>query len=200
MITLIFIVLLTVLALKRSKWVRKHQVILYLAFILVSLVAFFKFEVPIFKPIAQGFLALAFFYLVMLAGALPDKTKLKIALMSTRKEYSILGFIVATPHAIHYFIEYLNGEITIPIFGIVAYVIMIPLFITSFKVIRKKMSYTSWKNLQRFAYITYTLLAVHLVVNFSETINLILYVVIFTLYAVYKTIKVHKKYRKVIPV
>lgn len=200
MITLIFIILFGIFALKFNKSIRKHQVILYLLATGLAVFAFVKFDIPVLKPITQGFLALALFYLVMLAGALPDKTKWKIALISVRKEYSIFGFIIATPHALHYFMEYLNGEIAIPIYGIIAYVIMIPLFITSFRVIRKKMSYQVWKSLQKFAYITYALLAIHLVLNFSETVNLILYIVIFSLYGVYKTIKVTKQYRKAKPI
>ncbi len=196
MITLPFIIILALLAFFFSKQIRKHQVILYLLVTVISILTFVKFDFPLLKPFAQGFLGLAFFYLVMLAGALPDKTKFRKALMSVRKEYSIIGFIVATPHAIHYLIEYLNGEISIPIFGIIAYVIMIPLFITSFVFVRKRMSNKSWKNLQRFAYITYTLLAIHLILNFSQKINLIIYIAIFFVYLVYKTINVLKKIRK----
>jgi DMSO/TMAO reductase YedYZ heme-binding membrane subunit len=162
----------------------------------ISIVAFIKYDVPVFKPFVQGFLALALFYLVMMAGALPNKSKGKIALMSVRKEYSILGFIIATPHALHYFIEYLNGEISIPIFGIIAYVIMIPLFITSFRTVRKRMSNRSWRNLQRFAYLTYTALIIHLILNFTLIINIIVYGCIFSVYIVYKFLKVLKLHQK----
>lgn len=192
MITLVFIILFGLGALKLSKFIRKKQVALYIIVTAVSIIAFVKFNLKFFKPITQGFIALAFFYIVMLAGALPNKNRWKIAFMSVRKEYSILGFIVSTPHAIHYFIEYLNGDISIPIFGIIAYGVMIPLFITSFTVIRKKMSYKSWKTLQRFAYFVYTLLAIHLALNFSLITNLILYVVIFSIYIVLKLVKTKK--------
>lgn len=193
MITLIFIIIFGLAALKFSKFIRNKQVVLYMIAAVFSIFAFVKFDVPFLKPITQGFMALAIFYIVMMAGALPKKNKLKIAFMSVRKEYSILGFIIATPHGLHYIIEYLNGEISIPIFGIIAYAIMIPLFITSFSVIRKMMSYRSWKLLQRFAYVVYTLLVIHLILNFSLKINLVLYVVMFLTYIILKTIKVLSK-------
>lgn len=192
MITLVFIIILALVALKLSKFIHSKQTITYIIAVVVSIVAFVKFDIPFLRPVTQGFLALAFFYIVMLAGALPHKNKLKIAFMSVRKEYSILGFIIATPHAIHYLIEYLNGDISLPIFGIIAYAVMIPLFVTSFTIIRKKMQYKSWKILQRFAYISYTSLLCHLVLNFSLIINLVLYIVIFCIYIIFKFAKIKR--------
>lgn len=40
--------------------------------------------------------------------------------------------------------------------------IMIPLFITSFKSVRRKMSAKNWKKLQRAAYVFYALIYVHI--------------------------------------
>lgn len=192
MITIPFIILLGLLALKLKKQIRQHQVLLYILLTVIAAISFIKPELPLFKPIIQGYLALAFFYLVMLAGALPDKTLWKKTLMSIRKEYSILGFIAATPHGLYYFIQYINGDISIPIFGIIAYVVMIPLFITSFHFVRKRMAFKSWKKLQRFAYISYTLLVVHLVLNYTVLLNLIVFIIIFAVYTTYKVMKIKK--------
>ena len=53
-----------------------------------------------------------------------------------------------TPHALKYLFEAIQGKIALPIFGIIAFVLMIPLFITSFPSIRKKMSFKTWKLIQ----------------------------------------------------
>lgn len=188
MIVLPFIIILTLIAYKASSFVRKHAVKLYIIFSIISLISFILVKVPIFMPFNKGFLGLSFFYLVMMAGALPHKSKLRISFAKVRKEYSIIGFIVVTPHALRYLLEFLNGEISIPLFGIIAYAIMIPLFITSFTKIRKKMSRKNWKLLQRFAYLSYLGLLIHLILNYTEKINLVIYIIMFALYIVLKTI------------
>ncbi|MBN2605594.1 MAG: ferric reductase-like transmembrane domain-containing protein [Bacilli bacterium] len=186
MITLVLIILFGLFAYFFQKQIRKNQVVIYLVALLISIAAFILFDFPLLTPITHGFTGLALFYLVMMAGALPNKTKLKKSLMSVRKEYSIIGFIVATPHALHYTIEYLNGEIAIPLFGIIAYLIMIPLFVTSFHVFRRKMSFRAWKLVQRLAYLVYGLLLIHLILNYSLKINFVLYIVLFTVYFILK--------------
>jgi DMSO/TMAO reductase YedYZ heme-binding membrane subunit len=121
----------------------------------------------------------------MLTGAFKKKSTIRIALTSVRKEYSILGFIFITPHVLQGLILFFNNDIVLPIYGVISFIIMIPLFITSFTVIRKKMTYKTWKILQRFAYGSYFLLFIHLIVQ-SEMPNLIVYIVMFALYAILK--------------
>lgn len=195
MIILIFIPLLVLAAFYGSKFIRKNNKILYIVFVLVSLVSILSFvlekKIPIFKPFNQGFLGLSFFYIVMLAGSLKDKSKLRISLLKVRAEYSILGFICITPHALNFFIKFLNNKISLPIYGLIVYIIMIPLFITSFKFIRKRMSKKSWKNLQRAAYISYIGLFVHLILM-SDGKNLVVYLVLFIIYFLLKGFYTYK--------
>jgi DMSO/TMAO reductase YedYZ heme-binding membrane subunit len=187
MITLPLAFILFILSKYASKQIRKHSVSLYIFSTIIAIIAFVLIKVPIFKPITQGYLGLAFYYLVMIAGALP-KGKMRSSLFSIRKEYSILGFIFILPHGLYYFIQYLNHSISIPLFGILSLVIMIPLFITSFHVIRKKFTYTGWKRLQSLAYVVYLFLFIHMI-NVKDTIeqiNFILYVILFSVYFVLK--------------
>ncbi len=199
MLTLPFVILFTVLAFFLSKQIRKQDKIIYFVTLVIAVLAVIFRNVPFLRPISQGYIGLALFYIVMITGALPKKSKLRIELSKVRKEYSIIGFILITPHATKYLINFFTGLIDIPIFGIIAYVIMIPLFITSFTYFRKKFSYKSWKKIQSAAYIVYIILFIHLLFV-SDTIakmNLILYIVLFFIYfttKIYYEIKSrHKK-------
>lgn len=188
MIALIFIIILTLTAFFFDKFIRKQSLWLYLGSVLLSIVAFIFKDVGITKPIMQGFLGFSLFYLVMIAGSLPKKRPLRRKLYSVRREYSIIGFIFITPHAAKYLIEAIQGQIDLPIFGIIAFVLMIPLFITSFPSIRKKMSFKTWTYIQMPAYLIYALILVHLVINYTEKINLILFIILFTFYLITKII------------
>lgn len=188
MITLPFILVFSILAYKYSKIIRKYDRYIYIATLLFAVMAFVLKQAPIFKPINQGYIGISLFYIVMITGALPKKSKLRIELSKIRKEYSIIGFIIVTPHAVKYLIQYIYGEINIPLYGIIVFVLMIPLFITSFSFIRKKFKYTTWKKLQSFSYLVYIGLFIHLI-NISDTIeriNFVLYLILFITYFVMK--------------
>ena len=190
MITLPFIIVFSVIAFKFPKIIRKFDRYIYISALLLSILAFVLQQVPIFKPINQGYIGLSLFYIVMITGALPKKSKLRIQFSKVRKEFSIIGFILVTPHGLKYLIQFLNGEIDIPIYGIIVFVLMIPLFITSFGFIRKKFTYSNWKKLQSLSYLIYLGLFIHMI-NVSDTIeriNFILYIILFTTYFILKII------------
>lgn len=128
----------------------------------------------------------------MIAGALNPKWKLTQKLMSVRAPFSILGFILLMAHPLFYAPEVLAMTRDIPWFGIASFIIMIPLFITSYMVIRVKMKPKSWKSLQRFAYVSYALTLIHLIVNASTPQNRIVAIVLFIPYIVLKLIKTFK--------
>lgn len=195
MITTAFLIVLTLLAVYAGSFIRKHNVKFYVGALLLSILSFIFKDLFFAMPFIKGFLGLAFFYLVMLAGALKNKTKLRVKLMGVRKEYSIIGSIVVTPHALNYTLLWLNGTRSIEWFGLVAYVIMIPLFVTSFVVIRKKMKNKDWKLLQSSAYIVYLLLFIHLILNYTKKINLILYLAMFLAYFGMKLLFEVNKYK-----
>lgn len=200
MIVLVFLILFTALAFYYGNFIRKHSLKFYIGTSIFSIVAFLLNDKPFMKPITQGFLGLSLFYLVMIAGSVPKKSKLRIKLFGLRREYSIIGFIISMPHALKYLLQVFNGTITIPWFGLIAFIMMIPLFITSFATIRKKISLKTWKLIQSPAYLIYLLLLIHLIKNYSEKINLILYIVMFSFYfiskVIYEWMRIKEKKRK----
>lgn len=155
----------------------------------------------------RGNVSIAFFILVMFAGALNKKLKVTKKLMSIRAENAIIGSILIMPHCIMYFVRFLvklsaGKQFTTLYFiylvvGILAFILMIPLFITSFKKIRIKMKYSDWKRLQRKAYIFYLLAYVHIVVvllngKTIDFLKLITYTVIFLAYLILKLFRNRK--------
>lgn len=195
MIVAAFLVVLTLLAYFANPQIRKHNVKIYIIASILSIIAFIFKDHPLAMPFVKGFLGLSFFYIVMLTGALGKKNKLRLKFMGVRREYSIVGFIVVSPHALNYTILWLNGTRSFEWFGTIAFLLMIPLFVTSFLVIRKKMKNATWKLLQSAAYVIYILLFIHLILNYTKQINLILYLVLFISYFVLKAIYEIKKYK-----
>ena len=78
---------------------------------------------------------------------------------------------------------------TATIISLILIAMMIPLMITSFKCVRKKMKAKNWKNLQKLAYPFFYLIYVHLMVLFmhkpeKHMLSIVLYTVIYMLYTV----------------
>lgn len=185
MITIAFIILIGVLGYLLSDKIKKTKYILYGVFTVLGILSIIFRKVPVAKPINQGFLGFAFFYIVMITGLFNRESKIYKKLTSVRSIYSIIGFIILTPHAIFYFIDKFTNNGSLEIVGVIAYVIMIPLFVTSFqKLDSLKVRYT-WKKIQRFAYLAYVLIFIHLIIA-SEMPNLVMYIVLFAPYILYK--------------
>lgn len=196
MIVAAFLILLTLLAIYANKLIRKHNVKLYILALVLSVLSFIFKDHNLAIPFMKGFLGLSFFYIVMITGALKNKSKLRNKLMGIRREYSILGFIVVSPHALHYILLALDGTRALEWYGFIAFLIMIPLFVTSFLSVRKKMKFSHWKLLQKTAYVVYLLLFIHLILHYSKPINLVLYLIIFIFYFVMKFIFELNKYKQ----
>jgi len=188
MILLIFIFLFALIAFYFGNIVRKNSSILYILLIIIGVLSFLFSEVSIFYFINQGFLGFSLIYLVMIAGAFNNKSIIRKKLIGVRKEYSILGFLAIAPHALIKLIAGLSGELTVAWFGIATILLMIPLFITSFTFIRRKMKPKSWKQLQSLAYVIYFLLLIHLAMNYTEIIGLVIYIILFAFYIIKKII------------
>lgn len=107
----------------------------------------------------QGQLGLAFYLLVMFAGALRPKSKPQIALLKVRRELAILGFLWLIPHATLLIVRALSA---LNPTGTIAIFIIIPLVITSFPFIRRKMKPLAWRGFHYWAYVVYGLIYVHL--------------------------------------
>jgi DMSO/TMAO reductase YedYZ heme-binding membrane subunit len=189
MISILIAFILIILALQYNKGIRKYSIHLFIASTIIAiLVAIFPKFLP-FVPFQKGAVGLAFFYVVMLTGAFKHGSKLRKTLMGVRKEYSIIGFLFISPHVFVKMAGVLDGKYSLPIYGILSFVIMIPLFVLSFSVIKKKLPYKKWKNIQRFAYGSYVLLFIHLMIQ-AQMPNILAYIIMFFVYAVLKTIYV----------
>lgn len=208
------------LALIYTKSIKKHSKIFYsVATAISSITIIYEIYRLISDTKMQGFIgelekafmkgnvSIAFFLLVMFAGALNPKWKLTKKLLSIRAESAILGCVLLLPHGIMYLVRFVNKilvhkpittlYIVYLIVGLIAFIIMIPLFITSFKNIRSKMSYADWKKVQRWAYPFYFLAYVHIVLALLnddeiDIIKLSIYTVLFLAYFLLKIIKNYK--------
>jgi len=86
-----------------------------------------------------------------------------------------------------YLLSFLNGSLLWEIFGVIACAIMIPLFITSFTSVKKRMKNKTWYKLQKWAYLVYLLTFIHLIVVSSPS-HALVYIIIFTIYVSLKAI------------
>lgn len=114
--------------------------------------------------ISGGAMVGALFTFVMFAGAFVQGSALAKKFMPVRAQLSILGGILAIGHGIalgQSFIKRLNFTVEFVI-SLLLLLVMVPLFVTSFTVIRKKMNPKSWKKLQRLAYLFYLLTFIHI--------------------------------------
>lgn len=187
----IIISILMALAYYLAPQILKYRKQLYVGvwFVLAAIIALRG--KPFVTPFVKGFVGFAFFYVVMITGALNPSWKLTKKLRSVRAPYSILGFVLLMSHPLNYVAEVLSKQRDIPYFGVAAFLIMIPLFITSYMTIRKKMKAQSWVKLQRWAYPVYALMLIHLVVNASSPQNRIVAILLFVPYV---GLKVHKEF------
>ena len=195
-------------------FLKKHAGLCYCVALLIScgVVAFVYSDAAqnltgIPKTMANVFLqdglAGALFIFVMYAGAVPDKSAFRKAVMPIRGQLSILASILTLGHNIAYgktYFVYLFTQasslrlnvLLAALCSIVMILIMLPLFITSFLCIRKKMQPKKWKRLQRLAYIFYALMFVHVLLlnttsaregKWTAILNITLYSLLFLVYA-----------------
>ena len=126
--------------------------------------------------------------IIMYMGALDPKKQSVKSLLSIRKELSIIsGFAVFAhslirvannfPNSVKFFTnnaDYMANTKVVSevgagissfsfVLGIIMLLIFIPLWVTSFSGIRKRMGYTKWKKLQKWSYVLYATLFIHAV-------------------------------------
>ena len=191
MLSPIVISILMALAYYLAPQILKYRKQLYVGVWFVSAAIIALRGKPFVTPFVKGFVGFAFFYVVMITGALNPSWKLTKKLRSVRAPYSILGFVLLMSHPLNYVAEVLSKQRDIPYFGVAAFLIMVPLFITSYMAIRKKMKAQTWVKLQRWAYPVYALMLIHLLVNASSPQNRIVAILLFVPYV---GLKVHKEF------
>ena len=131
---------------------------------------FAEYILPIF---ARGGLAGALFVVVMWTGAFPNGSAPIKKLMPIRGQLSILASILTLGHNAAYgrvyFVKLFTNPSALPgnqllaaVCSVVMLILMLPLFVTSFLRVRRKMNPKTWKLLQRLAYVFYGLLGCHI--------------------------------------
>ena len=185
MISIIFILALGLIGFYLPSKIKNYKTFLYVLFTIFGVLSITFRDVNITTPINQGYLGFAFFYVVMMTGIFNKDSKVFKNLNSVRSIYSIIGFIILTPHAIFYILDRFIDNGLFDVVGLLAYLIMIPLFITSFQNIDNPQVKFRWKKIQRFAYIVYVLIFIHLIIV-SSVPNSIMYFVLFIPYLLYK--------------
>lgn len=111
----------------------------------------------------RGTFTTATFMVVMFLGVITKHNKVSRKLMSVRGEISIIGSLLTLSHNVVFGIRYFPIVFTnpqaMPVRHLIASIItlcllamLIPLFITSFKSVQRKMNGKTWKRIQRMAY------------------------------------------------
>ena len=149
---------------------------------------------------SRGIFSTATFMVVMFLGVITKHNKLSRKLMSVRGEISMFG--------VHYFPMLFTNPAAMPTRQMIAAIVtlillamLIPLFITSFKSVRRKINGNTWKNMQRMAYPFFIGIYVHIMVQYSADVKshmtgIIVYTVIYACYVILRLRKAALKSRK----
>jgi len=156
-----------------------------------------KYIYPMFSRAA---LSTALFVLVMYAVTFKNGSEPIKLLMPLRGQLSIIASILALGHLFSYSRLFSPQLSPAYILSVIMVCIMIPLFVTSFIKIRRKMKAKTWKNLQRFAYIFYVFLYFHILFLYvrgamhsdsRSTLNVLVYSIVFLWYFICRPLKAY---------
>ena len=164
-----------------GKALKKKPAVLYGICILLSLVSIFypreggfPFLDFFFKKIMQrGILAGSLFIWVMLAPVLPKSFSGRKIIYLLRGEMAICASLITLAHNLAFGGKYFGAlflgqghislmELHAAIVSCLMILLLIPLTITSFQTVRRKMQGKSWKKLQNWSYLFYLLLYLHI--------------------------------------
>lgn len=173
-----------------SRSLRRHAVWYYAgAFAVTALFfygEFFGLPEPVWRPlfytIDQCMLGTALFVVVMVIGALPRGSWFAQRLRPVRGELSIFAWILCLGHLVYltviprmvHIALTLKFAMPLTVIGLVVSLILLVLLIvlgvTSFKFVKRHMSAKAWKSVQRWSYLFYALVYVHLMLMLAPTI------------------------------
>ncbi len=209
-----------------SALLRKHPVPFYAAAVIISILIVYCtwqhisfpewVEIWVWPVFARGALAGAIFVLVMCTGALPNGSAAMKMFMPVRANLSIIACILTLGHNIAYGKTYFTALFLEPsrlstptllaaICSLIMIIIMLPLFITSFRPVRKMMVAKNWKRLQRWAYLFYGLLYCHIMLlavpnaingRAGYALTVFVYSLVFLSYLICRVIKVAAVHEK----
>ncbi len=200
--------------------IKKYPVIFYLLSMLLvlSFSLYYRYELYetfprwftgyVVDPFKRGAFSTALFILVMYTGALNSKWKVTQCLQKIRGELSIIACLITLGHNFVYGRHFFPSLILHPselepqhviatCLTLVMLSMMLPLMITSFQGIRKKMKAQTWKKVQKLAYPFFALIYIHIMVLFipkaeEKWLEIVVYTVVFASYAVLRITKAAK--------
>lgn len=137
---------------------------------------------PLFYAIDQCMLGTALFVVVMVVGALPRGSWLFQRLRPVRGELSIFAWILCLGHLVY--LSTIPSMIRIALtlqfvmpmaaaglaVSLVLLVLLAVLGVTSFKFVKRHMNASAWKAVQRWSYLFYALVYVHLMLMLAPTL------------------------------
>ena len=195
-----------------GKALRAHPAPFYAAAAVVSALvtglywaapAFLSLQLRTKLPLILGAFGTACFIFVMYAGALPNGHPLMKKVMPIRGELSIFACLLTLGHNLSYGKNYLtpgylfSGPVSptkaAAWVSVVSILLMLVLTITSVKAVRKRFQPKKWKALQRWAYLFYALVYIHVLLltipnllkgRTSYATNLLVYSLVYLSYAV----------------
>lgn len=203
-----------------GKPLKKHSTIFYCVSLLLAVAGYFvqtrMISGLLQKLIADystsGILSTSLFVLVMYASVFPSENRSSRCFLSLRGELSIAASILSLSHIAyggHQMGKMVGNQRGFFLGGHMAklaaaflLLLLIPLFVTSFKGIRKKMSVKLWKKIQRWSYLFYGLLYLHIAAmlcikapsgNWNHIADLCCYTAVFGTYTVLRLKKYLKK-------
>lgn len=185
-----FIIAMTIalfVALFCTKTIKKHPFVLYACALFAD--ALYAYGITlgtsggfwaVFLPLMQRCtLAMAFFAIVMFTGTLKDGSALKAKLMPVRRQISIAACILSSCHIAFYANAYIfqiagiidgsaaQSALEANLFASLGVSLLVTLLLsvltaTSITAVRVRMRASSWKKVQRLAYLFYALIFIHL--------------------------------------
>ena len=164
------------------------------------------------KIFSRGIFATASFMIVMFLGTITKHNDFSKKLMAIRGEMSIMASLLVFSHNIIFGLRYFPILFTNPssmpqrqliasIITIFLLLMLIPLFVTSFKTIRRKMKAKSWKNFQKMAYPFFIGIYIHVMVLYSSNwkenmLGVVIYTLIYLAYIILRLRKRNIKMQK----
>lgn len=201
--------------------IKKYAVPLYIVSILAAAgtVFYFNFGLSEYTPefikvhivplFSKGILGTAIFTAVMYTAVLDKKRAFTKKLYRIRGEISIIGCLLTLGHNAAFgrtiFVTLFTNPLSFEtpkliaaIISVILILLLLPLMITSFKCVRKKMQYKVWKSIQRLAYIFYALIYIHIMCLFiprigsGKLVDILIYSTAFISYFVLRITKYNK--------
>lgn len=170
-----------------GKSIKKHGHVWLIA---ILMLAFLSMILPASTPvwlqqivtgyITRGTIATAMFIWVMYARILPKGTKVMANFMTLRAPLAIGAAMLILFHNVFYVAYYVGRAASgsaVSVYermagtcSVLMWILLLPLTITSFMPIRRKMDPVKWKKLQKLSYVFYGLIYVHVCLLFSKQI------------------------------